>query len=111
MVRLTDRPDMTLDVYRGRKTTTQQQQQQCNLSYDVAVLQWITSCDHTRNSTWARIRNAIDNVGVSNAFLFDTCIMFNLKLRKSQCKGSYDKQKLTLMIISYEIYETFPRLV
>ena len=27
MVRLTDRPDMTLDVYRGRKTTTTQQQQ------------------------------------------------------------------------------------
>ena len=24
MVRLTDRPDMTLDAYRGRKTTTQQ---------------------------------------------------------------------------------------
>ena len=31
MVRLTDRPDMTLDVYRGRKTTIQQQlfQQTC----------------------------------------------------------------------------------
>ena len=28
VVRLTDRPDMTLDVYRGRKTTTTQQQQQ-----------------------------------------------------------------------------------
>ena len=27
VVRLTDRPDMTLDVYRGRKTTVQQQQQ------------------------------------------------------------------------------------
>ena len=27
-VMLTDRPDITLDVYRGRKTTTQQQQQQ-----------------------------------------------------------------------------------
>ena len=27
MVRLTDHPDMTLDVYRGRKTTKQQQQQ------------------------------------------------------------------------------------
>ena len=27
VVRLTDRPDMTLDVYRGRKTTTQHQQQ------------------------------------------------------------------------------------
>ena len=25
MVRLTDRPDMTLDVYRGHQTTTQQQ--------------------------------------------------------------------------------------
>ena len=25
MVRLTDHPDMTLDVYRGRKTTMQQQ--------------------------------------------------------------------------------------
>ena len=25
MVRLTDRPDMTLDIYRGRKTTMQQQ--------------------------------------------------------------------------------------
>ena len=28
VVRLTDRPDMTLDVYRGRKTTNQQNQQQ-----------------------------------------------------------------------------------
>ena len=28
VVRLTDRPDMTLDVYHGRKITTQQQQQQ-----------------------------------------------------------------------------------
>ena len=26
MVRLTDRPDMSLDVYLGRKTSTQQQQ-------------------------------------------------------------------------------------
>ena len=26
VVRLTDRPEMTIDVYRGRKTTTQQQQ-------------------------------------------------------------------------------------
>ena len=29
VVRLTDRPDMTLVVYRGRKTTMQQQQQSC----------------------------------------------------------------------------------
>ena len=34
VVRLTDRPDMTLDVYRGRKTTMQQQQR-C-----VRVVRW-----------------------------------------------------------------------
>ena len=31
VVRLTDRPDMTLDVYRGRKTTTQRQQERKSL--------------------------------------------------------------------------------
>ena len=34
VVRLTDRPDMTLDVYRGRKTTNQQQQQQQSIGGD-----------------------------------------------------------------------------
>ena len=29
VVRLTDRPDMTIDVYRGRKTTIQQQYNKC----------------------------------------------------------------------------------
>ena len=37
VVRLTDRPDMTLDVYRGRKTTIQQQQQQIN-SLEFSIL-------------------------------------------------------------------------
>ena len=31
VVRLTDRPDMTLDVYRGRKTIIQQEQQSLTL--------------------------------------------------------------------------------
>ena len=34
VVRLTDRPDMTLDVYRGRKITMQQQQ---NLLYNLYI--------------------------------------------------------------------------
>ena len=44
VVRITDRPDMTLDVYRGRKTTMQQQQ--CKKSFpDIAkqpsvISQW-----------------------------------------------------------------------
>ena len=41
MVRLTDRPDMTLDVYRGRKTTIQQQFKNCILqSYFPQMLQF-----------------------------------------------------------------------
>ena len=35
VVRLTDRPDMTLDVYRGRKTTMQQ-----HFFYFVLCLYW-----------------------------------------------------------------------
>ena len=37
VVRLTDRPNMTLDVYRGRKTTIQQQQ------YENDLLTWSLS--------------------------------------------------------------------
>ena len=38
VIRLTDRPDMTLDVYPGRKTTIQQQQITC-----LSLLCFITS--------------------------------------------------------------------
>ena len=38
VVRLTDRPDMTLDVYRGRKTTRQQQQQQLKMQEKQTVM-------------------------------------------------------------------------
>ena len=35
VIRLTDRPDMTLDVYRGRKTTMQQQTTTTNGDFSV----------------------------------------------------------------------------
>ena len=38
VVRLTDRPDMTLDVYRGRKTTIQQQQSSSSCRFVARVL-------------------------------------------------------------------------
>ena len=41
VVRLTDRPDMTLDVYRGRKTTMQQQQNVV-IGFDMEVQQLVT---------------------------------------------------------------------
>ena len=44
VVRLTDRPDMTLDVYRGRKTTTQLQQQQQINSFCVIVYVYDVKC-------------------------------------------------------------------
>ena len=40
VVRLTDRPDMTLDVYRGRKTTMQQKQQ----LFQYMLYTWIQNC-------------------------------------------------------------------
>ena len=47
VVRLTDRPDMTLDVYRGRKTTMQHATSMANLSVIVAFL--TLSPPHTQN--------------------------------------------------------------
>ena len=37
--------------------------------------------------------------------------VFSLNAIKSHFKGSYDKQNLTLMVISYEIYVTCYKLV
>ena len=76
------------------------------LSYDIPVMQWITSCHKNHmitlcNNTLARTCNVIDNVHVNNAFLIE--IMFTLKVIKSHFKESYDKQNLTFMVISYEI--------
>ena len=38
VVRLTDRPDMTLDVYRGRKTTIQQHIDEALLYFNVSSI-------------------------------------------------------------------------
>ena len=43
VVRLTDRPDMTLDAYRGRKTTIQQQQQPSGNGFTKASLLYVFS--------------------------------------------------------------------
>ena len=48
VVRLTDRPDMTLDVNRGRKTTMQQQQQQQNLK-SLYSNKWSLGCYAIKN--------------------------------------------------------------
>ena len=48
---------------------------------------------------------------VRDNVLFSIEIMSTLQTIKSSLKRSYDKQNLTLVAISYEIYETRKRLV
>ena len=59
------------------------------------------SYDHTCNNTLAHTRNVTDNVRVNNVFVIE--IMSILKAIKSHIKRSYEKQNLTLVLISYEI--------
>ena len=79
------------------------------LSYDVAVIQWITSCHKTRMTTrvitlWREDITLLTTSVSTTRFLLE--ILSVLKAIKSHFKGSFDKQNLTLLIISYEIYET-----
>ena len=61
VVRLTDRPDMTLDVYRGRKTTMQQQQNQSSFFKDFitttgpAILSTDTICFFAHLYCWTSL--------------------------------------------------------
>ena len=78
-----------------------------DLSLDVAVVQWITLCHKNRMTTrvtklwWVHVTSLTTSMS-SMRFLIE--IMFVLKPIKSHFKGSYDKQNLTQMAISYEIY-------
>ena len=78
-----------------------------NLSYDVAVFQWITPCnkkcyDHTCINTFAGIRKVIVDVRNNNENFHWKYVHF--KGDKMFFKKSYDKTNLTLVVISYEIY-------
>ena len=44
VVRFTDRPDMTLDVYRGRKTTIQQQQKILSYVFFIVFFCFVLFC-------------------------------------------------------------------
>ena len=61
VVRLTDRPDMTLDVYRGRKTTKQQQQHGPKGVRAIEVLLYITCFFHSHLDLSDKFLDAIWN--------------------------------------------------
>ena len=74
--------------------------------YDI---QWITSCCKNCMTTgvitlWCIHVTSLTVSVLTMSFLIE--IMFILNVIKSHFKGSYDKQNLTLVAISYEIYET-----
>ena len=88
--------------------------QEIYLSYDVAVIQWVMSCHNNRVTTrviitlWrVHVTSFTTSVSTTN-FLIE--IKLILKAIKYSFKGSYDKQNHTLVVISYEIYETRRRL-
>ena len=56
------------------------------------------NCMTTCNNTLVHRSNAINSIRVNKACLIE--IMIILKAIKSYLKGSYDKQNLTLMVIS-----------
>ena len=76
------------------------------LSYDVAVNQWITSCPKNHMTT-CYITLWREQV-TSWRRLCQPCIFYwqlsTLKSIKSNLKWPYDKQNLTWVVISYEIY-------
>ena len=79
------------------------------LSYDVTVIQWIILCHKNRMTACVTTLWQIHIISLTmpvSAMLFHIEIMLILKAIKSNFKGSYDKQNLPLMIISYKIYET-----
>ena len=83
-------------------------------SYDVAVIQLITSCHKNRMTTlvitlWRVHVKSLTTSVLAMRFLVE--IMLTMKAIKSHLKGSFDKHYLTLVGISYEIYETRRRLV
>ena len=81
---------------------------------DVAVIQWIMSCHKNLMTTRVITLWRVDVTSLTmsmSTVRFPPEILSILKAIKSSVKGSCDKENLTLVVISYEIYETRLRLV
>ena len=77
-----------------------------SLSYDITVIQWITSshkkCMTTHVITLWRVHVTSLTKFVST-MLFLIKIVFILKAIQFHSKVSYDKQNLTFVVISYQV--------
>ena len=84
------------------------------LSHDVAAIHWITSFHKNRMTTrvitlWRVDVTSLTTSVSTTRFLLEILSIFTAI--KSHFKGSYVKQNLTLVVNSYEIYESRRRLV
>ena len=78
VVRLTDRPDMTLDVYRGRKTTMQQQQQQLIKIYILNKFLYffplkLIKCDKSHHFMKKNLKYFTSNYGIMTDIEIKLC--------------------------------------
>ena len=79
------------------------------LSYDIAIIQWITSCYKNCITTCVITHWHVALISLTtsvSAMCFYIEHMFILKAIKFHFKRSYDNQNFIFMVISYEIYET-----
>ena len=88
--------------------------QKCIYHITSLLIEWIRSCHNNCMTThvitlWREHVTPLTTTMSTMCFLIE--IMFILKMTKSHFKRSYDKQYLTLVVISYEIDETRRRLV
>ena len=95
MVSLTDRPDMTLDVYRGRKTTQQQtNDRRSNIGPTNKVV--CNSNIHTHNLWFPKIGGIYQHQQLAKA---------SLMIKDFQCQGSFFSQYFILSFIPCPILE------
>ena len=83
MVRLTDRPDMTLDVYRGRKTTQQQQQLPPPPLQEKKVNVTLFGMPRRDRSTWAQRIYFLDLYGDDYCFATPALARCDIRLQFS----------------------------
>ena len=76
------------------------------LTFDVAVIEWITLCHKNCMTTCVITLWCIDVSPFTTSTMYFLEKLSFAKAIKSSFKGSYDKHNLALAVISYEIYET-----
>ena len=100
-------PDKSSNFNSSLNIIYQSNQSEKKLTYDIAVIQYITSCHKNRMTTcvitlWRKQVTSFTTSMSTMHFLVE--IMFILKKIKSHLRGPHDKQNLTYMVISYSIY-------